>query len=80
MKYLDGCSNAARIATSEFLSPGLHRVSVKLYESALPAELGVIAFLLLMAASTIALINSLSLTGGLASPALMGWLKSMTGH
>lgn len=47
MKYLDGCSNAARIATSEFLSPGLHRVSVKLYDSALLAELGVIAFLLL---------------------------------
>ncbi|SDV50566.1 aromatic ring-hydroxylating dioxygenase subunit alpha [Chitinasiproducens palmae] len=32
---LDGCNTAARIVTSEFLSPGLHRVSVTLYDSAL---------------------------------------------
>lgn len=35
---LDGINTAARIATSEFLSPGLHRVSVTFYDSALPAE------------------------------------------
>jgi vanillate O-demethylase monooxygenase subunit len=32
---LDGCTTAARIATSEFLSPGLHQVSVTFYDSAL---------------------------------------------
>ncbi|WP_437883942.1 Rieske 2Fe-2S domain-containing protein [Pseudomonas sp. LRF_L74] len=32
---LDGCNTAARIVTSEFLSPGLHRVSVTFYDSAL---------------------------------------------
>ncbi|WLH03928.1 aromatic ring-hydroxylating dioxygenase subunit alpha [Pseudomonas beijingensis] len=32
---LDDCSTAARIATSEFLSPGLHQVSVTFYDSAI---------------------------------------------
>lgn len=35
---LDGSDTAARIVTSEFLSPGLHRVSVTFYDSALPAQ------------------------------------------
>ncbi|HHJ1300121.1 aromatic ring-hydroxylating dioxygenase subunit alpha [Pseudomonas sp. P1B16] len=35
---LEGCPSAARIATSEFLSPGLHRVSVTFYDSAQPLE------------------------------------------
>ncbi|NBF06568.1 Rieske 2Fe-2S domain-containing protein [Pseudomonas sp. Fl5BN2] len=34
---LGQCATAARIATSEFLSPGLHQVSVSFYDSALPA-------------------------------------------
>lgn len=33
---LEGNDQAARIATSEFLSPGLHRVSVTFYDSSLP--------------------------------------------
>lgn len=35
---LEGCATAARIATSEFLSPALHRVSVTFYDSAQPDE------------------------------------------
>lgn len=35
---LDGCPTAARITTSEFLSPGLHQVSATFYDTALPAE------------------------------------------
>ncbi|MEN3980193.1 aromatic ring-hydroxylating dioxygenase subunit alpha [Acinetobacter sp. CWB-B33] len=35
---LAGKDTAARIATSEFLSPGLHQVSVKFYDSALDEE------------------------------------------
>jgi vanillate O-demethylase monooxygenase subunit len=35
---LEGIDTAARIVTSEFLSPGLHRVSVTFYDSALPAK------------------------------------------
>jgi vanillate O-demethylase monooxygenase subunit len=35
---LGGRPTAARIATSEFLSPGLHRVSVTFYDSALPVD------------------------------------------
>lgn len=35
---LEGCTTAARIATSEFLSPALHRVSVTFYDSAQPVE------------------------------------------
>ena len=33
---LAGVASAARIATSEFLSPGLHHVGVRFYDSALP--------------------------------------------
>lgn len=35
---LDGCHTAARIATSEFFSPGLHQVSVTFYDCALDAQ------------------------------------------
>jgi hypothetical protein len=35
---LEGIDTAVRIATSEFLSPGLRRLSVTFYDSALPAE------------------------------------------
>ncbi|RCI69737.1 aromatic ring-hydroxylating dioxygenase subunit alpha, partial [Pseudomonas aeruginosa] len=35
---LAGCPTAARITTSEFLSPGLHQVSATFYDTALPAE------------------------------------------
>jgi len=35
---MDGCHTAARIATSEFLSPGLHQVSVTFYNCELDAE------------------------------------------
>lgn len=35
---LDGCNTAARIVTSEFLSPALHRVSVTFYDSALSPQ------------------------------------------
>lgn len=35
---LAGCAAAARIARSEFVSPGLHVVSVKLYDSSLPED------------------------------------------
>jgi len=35
---LNDCNTAARIITSEFVSPGLHRVIGKFYDSALPEE------------------------------------------
>jgi len=35
---LSGVASAARIATSEFLSPALHQVSVTFYDSALPED------------------------------------------